>query len=242
MPATPWFALYPFGGGGAGSFGPLNAYLAGHHRHVPIYPGRDHRYREPSHTTFADLTGEAWQQLNTHLDTHPPANLILFGYSLGAMVAADMARRLQTNNTPPKALVVAGAAAPTTWRTHGLTGLDDDTYIDRLKTLGIAPREILEDPALRHHLMPIWRADAAVAESVPRTAIPFDCPVHALGGTHDPLVDPDDLNAWADLGAPGSTTQILTGDHGTLIHHPVALARTLLRATLPTAVTHTGAA
>lgn len=240
-----WFALYPYGGGGVGSFGPLAALLGAAHVHVPEYPGRDRRFREPGHLSFADLADDAWNQLRRDLRTHPGSSLVLFGYSLGAMVATEMAIRLEAEGTTPRALVVAGAAAPSTWRTHGLTGLSEDEYVDRLKALGIAPAELLDDPAMRLHLMPVWLADTRVAESIPGRDVRLNCPVHAIAGNRDPLVNEADLTAWLAVGNPASTTNVLGGDHGTLIHHPVALARSLVRAGLhrtPAAATRPEAA
>ena len=154
-----WFALYPYGGGGTGSYRTLLPLLAAHDVHVPELPGRDRRHREPAHTAFAPLADDLWRQLAGHLEHHDPADLVLFGYSLGAMMAAEMAQRVERGGGRVRALVVGGAASPDRWDHAGIADLSDADFVARFRTLGIAPAEVLDDEWMVALFMAVWRAD-----------------------------------------------------------------------------------
>lgn len=223
-----WFALYPYGGGGVTAYRTLLPMLAGHHAHVPELPGRDRRHREPAHTTFATLAEDLWGQLARELETRDAADLVLFGYSLGGMMAAEMARRVEAAGSTVRALVVGGAAAPDRWDHRGTSGLSDVDFVARFRRLGIAPAEVLDDEWLVALFMSVWRADSRVAESIrPVHDLTLRCPVVAVAGDRDPLAGREDVDSWAALGGPGSSASVFRGDHGTLIRTPVHAARLL---------------
>ncbi|WP_407319812.1 alpha/beta fold hydrolase [Isoptericola halotolerans] len=227
-PEPAWFALYPYGGGGVGSYRTLLPMLAGHHTHVPELPGRDRRHREPAHTTFSALSDDLWGQLATELEHREPDGLVLFGYSLGGMMAADMARRVEAGGGQVRALVVGGAASPDRWDHSGIADLSDEEFVARFRRLGIAPAEVLDDEWMVALFMSVWRADSRVAESiVPARDFALRCPVIAVAGTRDPLAGRDDVEAWTTLGGPGSSGSMVRGDHGTMIRNPVNAARLL---------------
>ncbi|RPF19716.1 thioesterase II family protein [Myceligenerans xiligouense] len=225
-----WFAMYPYAGGGVGAYAPLVPYLDGRHLHVPVLPGRDGRRDETALTEFGDLADDLFAQLEPELAARRAESLVLFGYSLGGMLAFEMARRIESAGTTPRALVVGGSAAPDRWKPRGIAHLDEETFVSRLRTLGIAPAELLDEPWVRQACMPAWRADSRVAESVPRRTATLRCPVHALAGHRDPLAGPADLASWEHTGGPGSSSGLVAGDHGTLVRNPVVLARTLRKA------------
>lgn len=225
-----WFALYPYGGGGVNAYRPLWPLLGTAHRHLPVLAGRDGRRDESPVTSFDELADDLWQQLQPDIDARSGEALILFGYSLGAMVAFEMAVRLEARGIVPRGLVVGGAAAPDRWRPTGISDLPEDEFVSRMHRLGIAPAALLDDDAARAMFMGIWRADARVAESVRPRARRVRCPVHAVAGNRDPLADAEDLAAWERAGGRGSRHSLIGGDHGTLITNPVLMARTLRQA------------
>ncbi|MDO8145891.1 thioesterase II family protein [Isoptericola sp. 178] len=232
--APAWFALYPYGGGGVASYRPMAPMLVGHHTHVPELPGRDRRHQEAAHTTFPALADDLWRQLAPELEHRDPSDLVLFGYSLGGMMAAEMARRVEAGGGRVRALVVGGAAAPDRWDHSGIADLTDDEFVARFRRLGIAPAEVLDDEWMVALFMSVWRADARVAESiVPARDFVLGCPVHAVVGDRDPLAGQDDVEAWARIGGPGSSWATIRGDHGTMIRNPVHAARLLRAAAAP---------
>ncbi|MBL0887261.1 thioesterase II family protein [Myceligenerans indicum] len=222
-----WFAGYPYGGGGTGAYTPLAPYLDGRPLHVPVLPGRDGRRHEAPLTEFGALADDLFAQLEPELAARSARPLVLFGYSLGGMLALEMALRIESAGAGPLALVVGGTAAPDRWPPRRIAGLDDASFVQALRELGVAPAELLDEPWVRQAFMPTWRADTRVAESAPRRTVTLRCPVHAVAGDRDPLAGMHDLASWERTGGPGSSSSLVTGDHGTLVRNPEALGRAL---------------
>ena len=60
------------------------------------------------------------------------------------------------------------------------------------------PAQVLDDPALLRLILPALRADAALYRNyVYAEEPPLDCPIRAYGGTEDPNVRREHLDAWA---------------------------------------------
>ncbi|GGX75447.1 thioesterase II family protein [Streptomyces hiroshimensis] len=228
-----WFALYPPVGGGRGAYSRMVAELRKHgHCHLPALAGRDSRFTETAAARFTDLADDLWNQLEAELGLgRSPDRLVLYGFSMGALTATEMAARLQQRGTGARALVVAACPPP-----HLLTGrsvhtLADEELTAALAAQGTVPGMVLEDPELLSMMVPVWRADCAAVASHPRRPVVLDCPVHALGGTEDPLVREADVAVWQRLGGPGSSVRMLPGDHAAVLgRHDVMTAAVLAAA------------
>lgn len=216
IPAEAWFILYPPVGGGRGTYPGLRARLGGQLRQCSL-AGRDDRFAEPAFSDFVELADDLWSQLLAELDSGCRAeDLVLFGFSMGALLAAEMAQRLETRGSSARALVVAGCAPPQVLRGRRLTGLDDGEFIEALAAHSSTP-EIMRDQQLVRLMMPIWRADCAVVESHPRLPPLLSCPVIAVGGRSDDLTPAADLALWERVGGPGSRAYTVAGGHGELL-------------------------
>src|SRR5262245_25071207 len=103
---------FPYAGGGASVFRGWANGLPGSVEVCPVQiPGRETRFREPAFTRLPLLIEAVAESLGPHLD-RPFA---LFGHSLGALVAFELARHLQRERGPePVHLFVSGCGAPQT--------------------------------------------------------------------------------------------------------------------------------
>jgi medium-chain acyl-[acyl-carrier-protein] hydrolase len=185
-------------------------------------PGRGTRAEEPpSRLLDAIVTGvtDALREL-------PARRSVLFGHSLGAVVAFEVARRLRGEGLPgPELLVVAAREAPHVGlRREPVYALPDDEFLDALAALGGTPPEVLAEPDLLAVAMASLRADFEIADTYAdhrrvdrggghRTDRPLDVPILALGGTHDPDVEPSDLDGWREYTSAGFRSAILPGSH-----------------------------
>ncbi|MDT0616396.1 thioesterase II family protein, partial [Streptomyces lancefieldiae] len=77
------------------------------------YPGREDRFGDPFPLRLEDLADDIAKALDG-LTRH---RLVLFGHSMGASVAHEVALRLHERGCPPAALCVSGRRA-----THALAG------------------------------------------------------------------------------------------------------------------------
>lgn len=156
-------------------------------------PGRWGRWSEAPWTslpTLCDAIAEAVRDSR-------PGKFVLLGYSFGALVAYEVARRL---SDAPAALVVVAARAPDLERRRPhLHELDDAAFIAAVqRKYGPLPPPVLADEDMLAIVRRALRADLSMLERYqhePRSA--FDFPIYAFGGRADPATDVDALRAWS---------------------------------------------
>lgn len=222
-----WFALYPPVAGGRGSYSRMVAELREHgHCHLPALAGRDSRFAETAAARFTDLADGLWNQLEAELGLgRSPDRLVLFGFSMGALIATEMAALLGV-----RGLVVAGCPPPHLLAGRAVHTLPDEELTAVLAAQGTVPGMVLDDPELLSVMVRVWRADCAAVASHPRRPVLLDCPVHALGGTEDPLVREADVTLWPRLGGVGSSVRLLPGDHAAVLDRQDLMAAAVLAA------------
>jgi medium-chain acyl-[acyl-carrier-protein] hydrolase len=175
-------------------------------------PGHGNRVGEPGIAEFAPLLAQLAKAIEPELD-RPFA---LFGHSLGALLAFELARwSVETLEQAPVQLFVSGHNAPHLPETEdGLTGLDDAAVIERLRALGCTPAAVLENGELMELMLPAIRADFAVCESYAhRAGPPLPCPLSALAGTDDPRTDRAGVEAWRRHTSGPFAVRWFPGDH-----------------------------
>lgn len=174
-------------------------------------PGRETRLGEPRHRSWPALVDAVADGLMPHLH----GSFALFGHSMGALLAYELARRLAEAGRPsPAHLFVSGRRAPQcepgrTLAPH-LRRAEARTEAALLEH-GAGPSEV---GSLSAMLLPILRDDFAACEShrdVPAT--PLSCPISAFGGLEDADVPVAGLEAWRQCTTGRFRLRVLPGDH-----------------------------
>lgn len=198
--------------------------------HLAQLPGREGRFAEPPAATMRD----AVVPLADALLAQPGPPVVLFGHSMGGLIAFELARELRRRRAPmPLHLLVAAHRAPhLPYPRAPLRHLPDARLRDALAAFGGTPREVLDHPELLDLVIPTLRADLALCETYHHASEPpLDLPLTAYGGHDDALVPTGDLDAWRRHTTAPFRLRMLPGDHF-LFHTPRAHAWDALRADL----------
>ncbi len=176
--------------------------------------------------TLRQLVDEVSEQLRSALD----GPHVFFGHSFGALLAYRLAcLRAASGSPPPRALMVSSFAPP-----HlpapipAVDHLGDQQLTALLSDLGGISPELAEWPVLRDNAAAAARIDlrlCATDEEAEAVALP--CPIHAFGGSDDPLVTEDDLYEWRSRTSGEFSVHVLHGGHFYLSDGPPLFATLL---------------
>jgi surfactin synthase thioesterase subunit len=177
---------------------------------------------EPLPTRIEDLADVIAAEIAVE-DTVP----LLFGHSMGAIIAFEVARRLPLLGRPAAHLFVSGRPAPLLHRpTEVVSQLPHDELVQVLRDYGAADEEILQHEELLAVLMPIIRADFAMIESYRyRPGTPLQCPITSWCGTADPEIHPEQMQGWAGQTDAGWSLFVRSGGHFFLTDHVEEICR-----------------
>ncbi|HKW98264.1 MAG TPA: alpha/beta fold hydrolase [Bryobacteraceae bacterium] len=203
---------FPYAGGGVGLFRGWAESLPHGIAVCPArLPGRETRLSEPPIDRLDQLIGQLADAITTYLD-RPFA---LFGHSLGAAIAFELARVLHCRNQMPKCLFVAGARAPQLRRDYvPPPAPSDEELLNELRRLDGIPKELLENRELIELTMPALRADSAIYRNYTYSeAPPLDCPIRAYGGERDERITRRDIEGWAEQTTQTFAAEMLPGGH-----------------------------
>ncbi|WP_033290193.1 thioesterase II family protein [Amycolatopsis jejuensis] len=185
------------------------------------YPGREDRLAEQGPDDIPELA----RLIADAVAGIAQVPLVLFGHSLGALVAYEVARELeQRHHVRVAHLVVSGRAAPSEPVTGDVHLRDDAGLVSELDRLGGVGTEVLRSPAAREVFLPAIRADFRLAETHrPTAGASLQCPVTAVFGTEDTEVDLRQARKWAAHTTGPFAVHSFPGGHFYLLEHRKAV-------------------
>ncbi|HEY0638277.1 MAG TPA: alpha/beta fold hydrolase [Pseudonocardiaceae bacterium] len=185
------------------------------------YPGRQERYREPCLTDVRELAAGVTAEV---LDAGSRP-VVLYGHSMGAVVAYETAVLLSRAGRGPAQLVVSGHSVPRLARPGTVHLGSDEELAAELRRLGGTDAGLFAEPELWEFSRPSIRADYQAIETYrPATPAPvLSCRLTVFHGADDPDVPEDEARAWAEVTTGRFGFRAWPGDHFFLTEHEPAL-------------------
>ncbi|MBC2906273.1 thioesterase [Streptomyces sp. PSKA01] len=211
--AGPKLFCFPHAGAGTSAFGGWPALLGASARPVPVLlPGRDSRRREPRVTGVRGLFAD----LLRHHGPPPEEPYILYGHSLGGLIAYSVTRALEKAGRRGPELVVVGACPPPDTRTAlaDACELPDDRLLDLLETFGAVEPGTPRGGIWQRTALGVIRDDLRLARELRRAADgPLATPLLTIAGTDDPVAGPEVMDGWRAWADSIHGRRTVAGDH-----------------------------
>lgn len=225
-PGAPRLFCLPHAGGNASYYFPFSARLAPRIEMLAVqYPGRQERFNEPCVESMHELAGLIAAEL-AEWTSEPYA---LFGHSMGATLAFEVADLLRAQGTEPYALFVSGRRAPSVPAPGSVHLASDEELVADMKLLGGTDARMLDNPELLAAILPAVRSDYIATETYRFRGAPrLDCPITAFIGDIDPRVNTPQAKAWADHTTTAFRLRVFSGGHFFLVPHLQTIVDSIL--------------
>ncbi|MEV8016418.1 alpha/beta fold hydrolase [Streptomyces sp. NPDC086554] len=176
------------------------------------YPGRHDRDDEPGVDSIHGLADALLAEVLPYGDRP----LAIFGHSLGAMIAFELALRLEEKGATPLVVFVSGRRAPSRRRAddRAVHLSDEEVLIAELRALSGTDARVFENKELLRMALPAIRNDYKAAETYryvpgPRLA----APVRGYVGDDDPKATLDEVRSWSEHTDGGFEMSTYPGGH-----------------------------
>ncbi|MEU7894925.1 alpha/beta fold hydrolase [Nonomuraea sp. NPDC049152] len=191
---------FPHAGGGLGRYRKWRDELPdGVELVLPDLPGREGRLFDEPLPDVASVSERAIRSLSGRIARSD--RLAVAGISYGALVAFDMAARLEASGKRIEAVFAASQRAPSTplpqinWRL-----MDDEQLLAELVQIGGLSPDLGRDEEFLELFIPVIRAELHASETYLRPAS-YDmlrCPIFLYHGVEDAAIPASSTHAWRD--------------------------------------------
>lgn len=214
---------FPHAGGASTYYFPVSRTLSPSIEVIAVqYPGRQDRRFEPPIGDVHTLADHVVAALGP-VASQP---LALFGHSLGAMVAFEVARRLEDAGSTPLGLFASGRRAPSCYRAEFVHTYDDARLIFNMKALSGTDSRLLDDAEFLRSVLPTLRSDYKAAETYQhRPGPPLRCPIVTLAGDQDSMVTQEEAAQWRQHTSGSFRLEMFPGGHFYLDAHAARVMR-----------------
>jgi surfactin synthase thioesterase subunit len=214
----PTLLIFPHAGGSAEYYVPFaQAFTTDVKRVAVQYTGRDGVHDVGAFTGISELAEKVCAMLSAH-DRAQGGSTALFGHSMGALVAFEVARRFEEIGKPVAALFVSACAAP------GQLGSEyipqhDRGLLDAVSQMTGADPDFLENEEFAAKVLPTLRGLRAIAEYTCPDDVVVSCPIFAFVGDEDEVATLERVEPWSQRTTGHFSTRVFHGHHFYLNDH-----------------------
>ncbi|WEH12491.1 alpha/beta fold hydrolase [Streptomyces sp. VNUA24] len=225
----------PYAGAGASFYRPWTALAGDALEIVPLQlPGRERLIDEEPYRDVHRAVDGLLGRLREGFGDDGGQRVAVFGHSLGAVLAYELAHRLV--DEPGVELLhafVSGSPEPNQGRELRATGLSDEEFLARVGEFAGYHHPALDDPEMREMILPALRADVEMHENyTPSTGLPLQAPLTVVRGEDDDLVGYDDAESWSKVAGRDFEHVEVPGGHMYLTDAAPALVRLIVSTVL----------
>lgn len=204
----------PYAGSSASVFAKWNASV---HPSIELAPielaGRGARFNEPFYEDFEDCVGAVFDQI-VSTPLHSP--YALFGHSMGANIAFEVARRLDVEAilNPSHLFLSASRSPQVPTKVSEIHLMTDAAFVEELRRLGGTDEELFRNQDLLDIFLPIIRADFSMLSTYSFKPILqlLDMKFIILNGKLDDFTD-QEIYGWQELSSQKCEFQFFEGGH-----------------------------
>ncbi|MEK4077378.1 alpha/beta fold hydrolase [Paenibacillus sp. FSL R5-0486] len=207
----------PYAGGSSSIYYKWKKELESTIKVIPLeMSGHGSRLNEPLYSNIDEGAQDLLSQLKRG-DIDTP--YIIFGHSLGGMLAYEVSRKIQINGDPPPTRIIISGCLPPgkfgTSRQEKVKDMDDDQLIETLRDLGGTSEMLLEEPELLRLFLPIIRNDFHIVDNYQHIPTePLNIPLSVYIGERDVPCDLKSVMEWQHFTTlPCTDVKVFRGGH-----------------------------
>lgn len=201
----------PYAGASAGFYVNFAKHVETDMEVVPLeLAGKGSRFGESFFKSIEEAAADLYEKNIQETD----GNYVLFGHSMGGLIALEFCYLLKKNGKPmPQKLILSAALPPHLERETKISNLPAEAFMNQLEQWGSDLEELRSDPDLQEIFLPIIRNDMDMVEAYQwKHEGKLETDILALYGTFDHITFPKG-NEWAKYTNRDFTIREVNGNH-----------------------------